>query len=127
MRILSIDDSRAVHAYLTQCLGQTDLKIEHAYSGEEGMGILAADANFDLILLDWEMPGLTGPEVLVKIKSIGVEAPIIMLTSKNKVEDITAMLSFGASEYIMKPFTPDILLDKIEAVKGVVITRHDNE
>jgi two-component system chemotaxis response regulator CheY len=124
MRILSIDDSRAVHAYLTECLKQTGFQLEHAFGGGEGLRILAADRAFDLILLDWEMPDLTGPEVVAKIIEMKLQIPIIMLTSKNSTDDIVAMLSLGVSEYVMKPFTSDILFEKIESVKGVTVPRN---
>lgn len=125
MRILSIDDSRAVHAYLTECMKPTGFQLEHCYGGEEGISRLERDGAFDLILLDWEMPDLPGPDVLARIRKMGLSMPVIMLTSKNKPEDIERMLSLGADEYVMKPFTPDILFDKIETLKGVVIARHD--
>ena len=121
MKILSIDDSKAVHAYLTECLkASPGVTLEHAFNGAEGLKMVSG-AEFDLVLLDWEMPGLTGPEVLTEIRKANAEVPVIMLTSKNAVGDIENVLSRGASEYIMKPFTADILFAKIESVTGVAV------
>ncbi len=64
------------------------------------------------------MPGLTGPEVLDQINTLGIKIPVIMLTSKNDMSDIASMLDKGASEYVLKPFTRDIILEKIAAVVG---------
>lgn len=94
MKVLSIDDSKSVHAFLDMCLPKPDFEITHLYSGEEAIAYLEKDevSNFDLILLDWEMPGVTGPEVLEKFRSSGVSIPILMLTSKNKPEQISFSL-----------------------------------
>ena len=124
MKILSIDDSRSVHAYIQQCLLNTECEISHAYNGEEGLRSLEGSEDVDLILLDWEMPVMTGPEVAASLKKMGNKIPVIMLTSKNAPEDISQMLELGVSEYVMKPFTPDILIDKIEAITGERIMKH---
>lgn len=117
MKILSVDDSRAVHAYLTECLKASPVTVTHAYGGSEGLALFSGQP-FDLVLLDWEMPDVTGPEVLKEIRKTNQATPVIMLTSKNAPDDISAMLALGANEYVMKPFTPDILLAKIEEVTG---------
>lgn len=120
MKILSVDDSKAVHSFVKMCLGKKSVELTQVLSGEEALERLTGDGKetYDLILLDWEMPGLTGPEVLVKTRELGVHTPIIMLTSRNKEDDIRLALENGASEYIMKPFTEDLLVNKIDAVVG---------
>ena len=118
VKILSIDDSRGVHAYLDLCFQGTPHSLHHAMSGEEGLDWLGRQAA-DLIFLDWEMPGLTGPEVFEEISRKGIKTPVIMMTSKNKPSEIEAMLGKGVSEYVMKPFTPDIVFEKIESVLGI--------
>jgi two-component system chemotaxis response regulator CheY len=119
VKILSIDDSRAVHAFLNQILAETGYEIVHAYNGTEGIQIACGVEKFDLILLDWEMPGLTGPEVFIELRKKGVPTPVIMLTSKNEVHEIGEMLEKGASEYVMKPFTQEILIEKINTILGI--------
>lgn len=119
-KILSIDDSKAVHAFLKECLKDTGHQLTTASSGEDGLNVLGENpTQFDLIFLDWEMPGMNGPEVLEKIKSMGVKSPVIMLTSKNDMTDIASMLNKGAAEYVLKPFTRDIIIEKIALVMGV--------
>jgi DNA-binding response OmpR family regulator len=117
LTILSIDDSKAVHAFLDRSLTGTPHKLIHAMDGIEGLEILKKNGSkISVILLDWEMPGLTGPEVLDKIRSFGSKVPVIMVTTKNDPSEMKKVLEAGAVEYIMKPFTPDILIEKIESV-----------
>lgn len=121
MKILSIDDSKAVHAYIDSCLLPLGVAMSHAFDGLEGLKAIEA-TTYDLILLDWEMPKMNGPQVLAEMIKRGVQTPIVMLTSKNNVDDITKMLEIGAKEYILKPFTPDILVEKINGVSGASLS-----
>jgi CheY-like chemotaxis protein len=114
LRVLCIDDSKSVHAFLKVCLSKVSRDVTSKYNGQEGIDTLLADqGKFDVVFLDWEMPVKTGPEVLIEARAKGVKIPIIMLTSKNEVSDISQMLQNGASEYIMKPFTEDLILQKL--------------
>jgi DNA-binding response OmpR family regulator len=64
------------------------------------------------------MPTLTGPQTFQQFKNKNIRIPIIMMSKKNSPEDIQQILQMGITEYIMKPFTTDILLEKIEFVTG---------
>lgn len=118
MKILIVDDSKAVHAYVKEALKDMGPQIDDAFNGKEACEKLEHGSSYDLILLDWEMPVMTGPETLEHIKRMGIVTPVFMMTSKNAVEDIRQMISNGAKEYIMKPFTQDILVDKINSFFG---------
>ncbi|MBF0298736.1 MAG: response regulator transcription factor [Oligoflexia bacterium] len=117
MKVLIVDDSKTV----AQVIGVM-LKEEHhlhlwAKNGQEAIDILKKESGIDIILLDWNMPVIDGPSFLQinkdqKITSI----PIIMLTTENKCDKITKIMDMGASEYITKPFTKDILFSKIQMV-----------
>lgn len=116
-KVLCIDDSRSIHAFLRECVSSVASEFKSCYDGEEAVAFLSKNIIlFDLIFLDWEMPKKNGPEVLREIKKMGVTSKVIMTTSKNKTEDIAQVLSEGASEYMMKPFTKDIVLQKISMV-----------
>lgn len=118
-KVLIIDDTKSVHAFVKCLLAKSQgIAVTSVYNGIEALELINKDKAFDLILLDWEMPVLNGPETLKKIKSTALEIPVIMMTTKNKPEDIQKMLEAGASEYLMKPFTIDILFEKIEFVSG---------
>ena len=119
--VLCIDDSRAVHAFLKDCLKDTGYTVTSAMNGEEALKLVQAKGGptpFDLIFLDWEMPVKNGPDTFSDIKQMGVNTPVIMLTSKSNPEDIAKMLDAGVNEYIMKPFNQEILLEKIQFVLG---------
>lgn len=117
-KILIVDDSKAVHSYLKDCFKDGKYQIEHVFNGQEAFDKVKSQQKYDLILLDWEMPVMTGPEFAKKIRSENVPTPIVMMTTKNAVEDIKFMLENGASEYMMKPFTKDILFEKVQTVLG---------
>jgi two-component system chemotaxis response regulator CheY len=103
---------------LKQCLG---INIKNFYSVFDGS--LALDffrqnpeKQIDIIFLDWEMPKMTGPETFRELKKLKVNTKIIMLTSKNDPKNIIEMLEAGVAEYIMKPFTSEIILEKLQAI-----------
>lgn len=123
MKILIVDDSKAVHAFVKGLLSGKNIELQHAHNGREGLDrIQESETPFDVVLLDWEMPVLTGPETLEQIKKLPHSPPVIMMTSKNAPEDIEQMISAGASEYIMKPFTPDILINRLSEVCGIEVS-----
>lgn len=118
MKILLIDDTKSVHIYTKDLLRRfAHLEFLDAYDGREGILQLQKDPDIQLILLDWEMPVMNGLQTLETIrKDLKLETPIIMVTTKNSMEDIERMIAAGASEYMMKPFTIDILVEKINSV-----------
>ena len=115
--ILVIDDSKAVHAYITTCFKPFQVTLTHVFNGQEALTKLKETTAFDVILLDWEMPILNGPSTFDSMPCKGV-VPVVMMTTKNAPDDIALMLDKGVSEYILKPFTGDILLEKLEIVLG---------
>lgn len=119
LKILCIDDSKSVHAFLKQCLSEISERVDSVYDGTQAIEVFkTGKRDFDIIFLDWEMPQKTGPETFEDLKKMGVNIPVIMLTSKNSADNISQMLSAGVSEYIMKPFTKEILVEKIQSVLG---------
>lgn len=119
LKILSIDDSKAIHSYLKQCLIPIDAEIDHAFNGQEAIEKLSPDLNaYDLILLDWEMPIKDGPTTFQELIDMGLKTPVMMISSKSHPEDIMQMLEAGVAEYMMKPFTADIVLEKIKQALG---------
>ncbi len=118
--ILAIDDSTAVHAFIERCFKGTTFKVIHALGSDDGLRKFNDNKNqVALVLLDWEMPGRTGPETLPLLKEIDAHVPIVMVTTKNSPDDIAQMFNAGAAEYIMKPFTPEILVDKVSQLLGL--------
>ena len=88
-----------------------------AENGQDAFEKVSENGEIALVLLDWNMPVMDGLEFLQKNESESFcEAPIVMMTTENKPEKIQQALKHGASDYIMKPFTADILENKIDMV-----------
>lgn len=117
MKVLLVDDSNSICTLVAQMLQEGGHKSIRAKDGQDAVDILGQDNGFDLVLLDWNMPNMDGLEFLkYNQENSLVTAPIVMMTTENKPEKIMTALEHGASEYIMKPFTKDILFSKMEAV-----------
>lgn len=117
LRVLIIDDSKSVHAFLKLCLKSITQNVESVFDGHEAIKkISSVNYQYDLIFLDWEMPIKDGPTTFDELKTMGLKTPILMLTSKNAIEDITKMLDAGVTDYLMKPFTEDIIVAKVNAL-----------
>lgn len=117
-KILIIDDSKSVQAFLKDCLKTLASEVHSEYNGKDGLKHIQEKGNsyYDLIFLDWEMPELNGPDTYQELKKIDLKTPVIMITTKNKPEEIMQMLDNGVAEYVMKPFTQDIIEEKIYMV-----------
>lgn len=118
-RILIIDDTRAVHAFVKNLLAKSPgITTVSVFNGREAMELLTSDRTFDLIFLDWEMPILNGPDTFDQMILAKTNIPTIMMTTKNDPENIELMLGKGVAEYLIKPFTLDILFEKMEFACG---------
>ena len=117
MKILLVDDSKAIHALIRDLMSKKSYSLDEAYNGKECLAKLESN-KYDLILLDWEMPVMTGPETFAELKKKGISIPVVMMTSRNSMEDIDKMITAGVAEYIIKPFTEDIVFEKIGMALG---------
>lgn len=117
MKVLAVDDSKAVHAFMKNLFEGTEHDLRHAYDGKEAVEQVKNEQP-DIVLLDWEMPVMDGVQTLVAIREGGFNMPIVMVTSKNEVSQIVQALEKGANEYVMKPFTKEILFEKLSMVLG---------
>ncbi len=106
--IAIIDDDKHINSMLADLLGREGYGVLRAYSGTEALYVLSENKP-DLVLLDLMMPGLTGEEVLPKIKGI----PVIVMSAKADVQDKVSLLLDGAADYITKPFDTRELLARI--------------
>ena len=108
-KILVVEDDKDIHSLIKNILEKERYKIISAYSGTEAL-LLLEHNDIDLILLDLMLPGITGEEVIKKIKNI----PIIVISAKISSVDKVNVLSSGANDYITKPFNTDELLARIK-------------
>lgn len=118
MKVLIVDDSKPIFMMVSQMLGELGHEGLWAENGEDAVEkIKEHGADIELVLLDWNMPVMDGLEFLKKnSEEKFCSAPVVMMTTENKPEKIQEALKNGAMDYIMKPFTADILENKIEMV-----------
>ena len=115
--ILVIEDTEVIYELLMYKLKKNGYRVEHRDNGKEGLESIT-DINPDLLLLDVMLPGMNGFEVLRQIRENPdtEDLKVIMLTSKNREEDIMKGHELKANRYIEKPFKPNILMLRIEEV-----------
>ena len=121
MKILIVDDSSVMRKVIKAAADVLDLETVEAQDGFEALDILAADyRDIDLILLDWNMPGKTGFDVLQEIKDSDEckHIPVMMVTTEGHKSSIVAAIRAGADNYLVKPFTVDELESKIVECLG---------
>jgi two-component system, OmpR family, copper resistance phosphate regulon response regulator CusR len=112
MRILVIEDEKGISGFLKDGLTEEGFAIDIAEDGNAGVEY-ALSNEYDLILMDWMIPGISGIEVCRKIRKSGTAVPIIFLTAKDTVQDTVFGLEAGANDYIRKPFEFEELLARI--------------
>ncbi|TGD78806.1 response regulator transcription factor [Hymenobacter wooponensis] len=112
MRILVIEDEPGIARFLKQGLEEEAYAVEVADNGTEGLA-LALEQAYDLLLVDWMLPGLSGLEVCRQLRAAQNHTPLLFLTAKDTVQDTIAGLQAGANDYIKKPFHFEELLERI--------------
>ncbi len=113
--ILVIDDDPAVTSLLKRGLSYEGFAVQTARSGVEGL-TMARERPSDLVVLDVMMPGLNGYEVLQRLRAADEQLPVLMLTAKDATTDQVRGLEAGADDYVIKPFTFEVLLARIRSL-----------
>lgn len=116
MRALIIDDSKAMRMILKQVLGEFGFEVVEASNGREGLRRLKDMPSPDLVTVDWNMPVMDGLSFVQAVRSEPSlnQLPMMMVTTKNDLQQVAEALAAGANEYIMKPFTEEIIREKLE-------------
>lgn len=117
MRILLIEDEIAIANFLKDGLEEEGFVIDIASNGRQGLQ-LAIDnlSEYDIILLDWMLPGMSGIEICRSIRKENKNIPIIFLTAKDTIDDTVFALETGANDFIKKPFAFEELLARIKVL-----------
>ena len=115
MRILVVEDETKVSAFIRQALEEEGYAVDVAADGDTGLRF-ALSTQYDLILLDWLLPGRDGLEVCRAVRSAGCPVPILMLTARETVADRIAGLDTGADDYLTKPFALGELMARVRAL-----------
>lgn len=115
LKILVVDDESRMRKLVKDFLRKKDFEVLEAANGEEAIDIFFHDKNISLIILDVMMPRMDGWEVVKEIRQYS-KVPIIMLTAKSDESDELLGFDLGVDEYISKPFSPKILVARVEAI-----------
>ncbi|MET3666801.1 response regulator transcription factor [Caulobacter sp. 1776] len=114
--VLVIDDDPVVRQFVELVLGQAGYTVSSATTGELGVKALQT-ARWDLVLLDINIPGMTGLEVLRLLRKYQkVKAAVMMMTSRGDLATVRQAMETGADGYMVKPFGPQDLLKRVEAM-----------
>jgi two-component system, OmpR family, response regulator len=115
MRILVIEDNESVCSMIEMFFSKEGIEGVFVNNGLEGYSRFKAD-NWDLLIVDWMLPGMDGVTLCRKIRQENHSTPIIMLTAKDSESDQVLGLEMGADDYVTKPFSPLALMARIKAV-----------
>lgn len=115
IRILVVEDEEEIAEYLVKGLREEGYTVEGAADGETARRLLQ-NGVWDLVILDWWIPGVDGLEVLRRYRQFGGEAPVLFLTARDSISDRVQGLDAGADDYLCKPFAFDELLARVRAL-----------
>jgi two-component system, chemotaxis family, chemotaxis protein CheY len=116
-----VDDSKAMRAVLVRMLKSCGYEeIVEASNGVDAFRVIRDIESPDVVLVDWNMPEMSGIEFVRRVRNSGLldEASVVMVTSETAIEKIAEALESGADEYLMKPFTIEALLEKLELARA---------
>jgi DNA-binding response OmpR family regulator len=112
--ILLVEDDPNLAQFVETELSLEGYRVTVAPNGMDGLS-MAREMQPDLLILDWLMPGLSGVDVCMRLRSTGMQAPIILLTAKDEIPDRVTGLNAGADDYVTKPFSIEELLARVKA------------
>ena len=112
--ILVVEDETKLAQFIELELKYEGYRVSVAHDGLAGLAAVR-ESQPDLVILDWMLPGISGPEICRRLRSTGDQVPIILLTAKDEVGDRVAGLDAGADDYVIKPFSVEELLARVRA------------
>ncbi len=114
MKALVVDDSAVMRKVLIEALSQTGItNVGQAADGKEAVAAVLKE-DFDIVLMDWNMPNMSGIEAVREIRSNGRQVPIIMVSTEAEKSRVVEALKSGANNYIIKPFKPEAIAERIQ-------------
>src|SRR5262245_56469374 len=115
MQALVIDDSRAVRMIVGKILREQGFEVHDAGDGQEGLAKLHENPEIGLVLVDWNMPVMDGLQFIQAVRSVRAwdAMQLVMVTTETESEQVQRAISAGANEYVMKPFTAEVLVAKL--------------
>jgi two-component system, chemotaxis family, chemotaxis protein CheY len=122
LRALVVDDSRAMRSIISKILARLGFEVVQAADGVEALATLSTGAPVDVVLSDWNMPEMNGLEFVKALRADPkfARVVVVMVTTETHIEQMMTALEAGANEYIMKPFTAEVIEDKLRMLQVVV-------
>jgi two-component system chemotaxis response regulator CheY len=115
MKILLVDDSRTMRNIQKKVLEQLGgVEFTEAGDGVEALSAMASGGRFDLVLVDWNMPNMDGHTFVTRVRANDKATPMIMCTTEAEKGRVVDALKAGVNNYVVKPFTPETLLEKVK-------------
>ena len=115
MRILVIEDDQSLNRIVSKHLREEGYAVDSCTRGDDGLDYIEGTA-YDLIVLDWMLPGLDGISLLRRARARGCLSPVLLLTARDAVDDRVTGLDAGADDYLVNPFAFDELLARVRAL-----------
>ncbi len=122
MKLLVVDDSSTMRRIIKNTLARLGYKdVLEGADGVEGWNVIDANPDVEMLITDWNMPEMNGLELVKKVRADErfKDLPIIMVTTEGGKAEVITALKAGVNNYIVKPFTPQVLKEKLGAVMGV--------
>ena len=117
MKALVVDDSSVMRKVVIGALSRADItEVDQAADGVEAVNAIKKSDDYDLILMDWNMPNMLGIDAVKAIRELGSTTPIILVTTEDEKGRVVEALKAGANNYIIKPFEPATIVEKIKGV-----------
>jgi two-component system chemotaxis response regulator CheY len=116
-KAMVIDDSKAIRMILTRSLNRLGYEVCTAVNGKEAIALLEQEAPLlKFLLVDWNMPEMNGLEFVQRLRLMPSYAnvPLMMVTTETEIDQMVRALEAGANEYVMKPFTDEIIAGKLQ-------------
>ena len=115
-RALVVDDARTIRLILTRFLEEAGYEAVEAENGRDALAWLGTGEPTDLVLVDWDMPEMDGISFLREVRAnpAWANVPVVMVTKESRRHNVVEALDAGANEYIMKPFTREVVRRKLE-------------
>lgn len=116
MHALVVDDSRAMRMILRRIMTELGFGVTEATNGQEALDLLGSGLHPDLCLVDWNMPVMDGYTFITQVRQVRDwrDITLMMVTTESEHSQIVRALAAGAHEYVIKPFTPDAIHEKLE-------------
>lgn len=116
IQVLVVEDEQEIRELMALHLLRQGYRVTESSSAEEALNELNRNSNYQLFVLDWMLPGLSGVDIVDKVKAKNPQASVLMVTAKAEPQDIVAGLEKGADDYMTKPFNPSVFIARVKAL-----------